>query len=45
MSAVTNVSNTDNIERNLNDGEDVVKQADLAADRMSALFARIIENL
>ena len=45
MSVITNKSNFDNIEKNLNDGEDVVKAADAAADRLSALFAHIIEGL
>lgn len=45
MSVITNKSNFDNIEKNLNDGDDVVKAADAAADRMSALFSRIIEVL
>ena len=45
MSVVTNLSNFHNIERNFNDGDDVVKQADLAADKMSALFSSMIESL
>ena len=45
MSVVTNVANTDNVSKVLNDGEDVVKQADKAADRMSELFAKLIESL
>lgn len=45
MSVITNKSNFDNIEKNLNDGDDVVKAGDAAADRMSALFSRIIEVL
>ena len=45
MSVMTNESNTRNIERNINDGEDVVKQADIAATRMSELFRRMIEEL
>ena len=45
MSVMTNESNTRNIQRNLNDGEDVVKQADIAASRMSELFRRMIEEL
>lgn len=45
MSVVTNKSNFLNVERNLNDGDDVVKQADMAADRMSELFAKMIEQL
>jgi len=45
MSVITNCCNTDNVERNLNDGDDVVKQADIAATKMSELFRRIIESL
>ena len=45
MSVVTNFSNIFNVERNLNDGEDVVKQADIAAGRMSELFEKMIEAL
>ncbi len=45
MSVVTNFSNIFNVERNLNDGDDVVKQADIAADQMSELFRRMIEAL
>lgn len=45
MSVITNKSNFDNIAKNLNDGEDVVKAADAAADRLSALFAKIISEL
>ena len=44
-SVMTNESNTRNIERNINDGEDVVKQADIAASRMSELFRRMIAEL
>ena len=45
MSVVTNFSNIFNIERNLNDGDDVVHQADIAASHMSELFRRMIEAL
>lgn len=45
MSVVTNISNFLNIERNFNDGDDVVKQADLAAERMSNLFSIMISRL
>lgn len=45
MSCITNVSNTLNVEKNLNDGADVVLQADRAAERMSSLFKRMIEWL
>ena len=45
MSVVTNCANFDNQPKNLNDGEDVVKQADAAATRMTALFAQMITSL
>ena len=45
MSVVTNVANTDNVSKDLNDGEDVVRQADKAADKMSEIFARLISTL
>lgn len=45
MSVVTNISNLLNIERNLNDGDDVVKQADKAADKMCELFSQMIAKL
>lgn len=45
MSVVTNEANTRNIPRNFNDGADVVKQADAAADKMSSLFKSLIETL
>jgi len=45
MSVITNVCNTDNIERNLNDGEDVIIQADIAAKNMTKLFTRMIEEI
>jgi len=45
MSVITNVSNTDNIPKNFNDGEDVIKQADLAAAKMTKLFTKLIESL
>ena len=45
MSVATNVSNTLNVDRNLNDGDDVVQQADKAATQMSELFRRMIERL
>ena len=45
MSVVTNVANFLNLDKNLNDGEDVVKQADLAAAKMSQLFSKMIEAL
>ena len=45
MSVITNLCNTENVERNLNDGEDVVRMADAAADRMTTLFSALIESL
>ena len=45
MSVVTNCANVANAEKNLNDGGDVVKQADKAAANMSELFARMIGEL
>ena len=45
MSCITNVANAFNNEKNLNDGADVVLQADRAAERMSGLFKRMIEGL
>jgi hypothetical protein len=45
MSVITNEAHDDYAEDYVNDGDDVVKAADAAADRMSALFERIIEEL
>lgn len=45
MSVVTNLSNSRNVETNFNDGDDVVVQADLAADRMCALFKKMVASL
>lgn len=45
MSVITNKSNFDNIPKNLNDGADVVKAADAAADRMTTLFTKVIASL
>ena len=45
MSVATNIANTLNEEHNLNDGSDVVRQADLAAIRMSELFRRMVASL
>lgn len=45
MSVVTNLSNFLNIEKNLNDGDDVVKQANLVAEKMSELFTKMISSL
>ena len=45
LSVITNKANTENVERNLNDGEDVVRAADAAADRMTLLFKELIASL
>ena len=45
MSVVTNCANTDNVAKILNDGDDVVKQADAAAARMTQLFTKMVEKL
>lgn len=45
VSVVTNCCNDRNIERNLNDGEDVIVQADIAAEKMTTLFTRMVESL
>lgn len=44
MSVVTNVSNYDTSSTVLNDEEDVVLQADRAADRMCAIFTKLLEQ-
>lgn len=45
MSVITNEAHDDYAEDYVNDGDDVIKAANAAADRMSSLFARIIEKL
>lgn len=45
MSVITNKSNFDNIPQNFNDGDDVIRAADAAADRMTAIFSRLISEL
>ena len=45
MSVITNEAHDDYAEDYVNDGDDVVKAADAAADTMTALFTRIIERL
>ena len=45
MSVVTNCANTENATKNLNDGDDVVQQADAVALKMTELFGRIIARL
>ncbi|MDE5889880.1 MAG: purine nucleoside phosphorylase I, inosine and guanosine-specific, partial [Bacteroidales bacterium] len=45
MSVITNEAHDDYAEDYVNDGDDVVAAADAAADRMTALFTRMIESL
>lgn len=45
MSVVTNKCNFTNVATVLNDGDDVVKQADIAATKMCGLFTLMIERL
>ena len=45
MSVVTNCANFDNVQGKANDGDDVVKQADAAAERMTTLFTAMIAAL
>jgi purine-nucleoside phosphorylase len=45
MSVITNEAHDDYAEDFVNDGEDVVKAADAAADRMTAIFTTLIERL
>ena len=45
MSVVTNKCNTDTVAKTFNDGDDVVRAADAAADRMCAVFTKLIETL
>lgn len=45
MSVITNKANTENVAKVLNDSQDVVIQADIAADRMSKLFIELIKTL
>jgi len=45
MSVITNISNLDNTSTVLNDGDDVVRAADAAADRMCEIFKRLIATL
>lgn len=45
MSVVTNCANFDNVVGKDNDGDDVVKQADAAAEKMTTLFAAMIAAL
>lgn len=45
ISVITNEAHDDYAEDYVNDGEDVVKAADAAADRMTMLFTKLIEIL
>ncbi len=45
VSVITNEAHDDYAPDYENDGDDVVKAADAAADRMCALFTRMIESL
>ena len=45
MSVITNEAHDDYAEDYVNDGDDVVVAADAAADKMTNLFARLIETL
>ena len=45
VSVITNEAHDDYAEDYVNDGEDVVKAADAAADRMTAIFTQLIERL
>jgi purine-nucleoside phosphorylase len=45
MSVITNEAHDDYAEDYVNDGDDVVKAADAAADRMTAIFTTLIERL
>ena len=45
MSVITNEAHDDYAEDYVNDGDDVLKAADAAADRMTAIFTELIERL
>ena len=45
MSVITNEAHDDYSEDYVNDGDDVVKAADAAADRMTSIFTQLIERL
>jgi purine-nucleoside phosphorylase len=45
MSVITNEAHDDYADDFANDADDVVVAADAAADKMTALFTRIIEKL
>lgn len=45
MSVITNMSNLTNKESHLNDGQDVIVQADAAAEKMEKIFSAVIASL
>lgn len=45
MSIVTNVSNDSNLNHTLNDGDDVIRVANAAADQMEIIFRELIKTL
>lgn len=45
MSVITNMSNLTNKENHLNDGQDVIVQADAAAEKMEKIFSAVIAGL
>ena len=45
MSVITNEAHDDYADDYVNDGDDVVRAADAAADRMTAIFTQLIERL
>jgi purine-nucleoside phosphorylase len=45
MSVITNEAHDDYADDYVNDGDDVVKAADAAADRMTNIFTALIEQL
>lgn len=45
MSVITNMSNLTNKENHLNDGQDVIVQADAAAEKMEKIFSAVIASL
>ena len=45
MSVITNEAHDDYAEDYVNDGDDVVVAADAAAEKMTAIFTKLIETL
>jgi purine-nucleoside phosphorylase len=45
MSVITNEAHDDYAEDFVNDGDDVIRAADAAADKMSLLFKKMLERL